>query len=909
MYNYSNSKEEIKQLCNRLKEIIDMREWLSELGLQDKGGGRYLCPFHSETRPSFTATRSIAMDWHENKPYDIFSIARALKGWSFKETLEKACQFAGLNQEEWIKVLKDTQETPAHRILKFAKYNFYKYKDEILKKFSMQKGYEIPEKLYDELYYFPEDSEHPQRGRLCVVWRDVMGNPIGFVGRALAENLKPKYKYTGIEIGSKFSKTCFFNIHRAKFSEKVLIVEGVWDALIASMYTTGVVATGGVVSPKITFFSDFEENGFFYKRDRKVGIFSKLKALIFAPDPDDVGVSAFLKSIDNLYTDIMIRGADCYGVLLTKDLDEMIMKDNILIDDIFKSAKKIKDFIIDIRNKYEKEYQESVNSSVDKGVIKRLAEQQAVFSSDRILQMIADRTKSEIEILREIAKLEYETEREKYIMKLSEVRKISKTALYKDLKQIQKTVNSKKLIEKLNLADKNKIAHPAYYVDENIALVGFSFETVDKTTNEILRIPLKIIRHNHNKQVIVTEEKTIDLGEYTYVFNDKNRNLPPLTEFWAKEPLEELLQGEIRNVPLAKLYEVIQQIFKSYVELSNEESYKVLSLYCIMTYFYGCFPSIPFLFVFGPKGSGKSHLLSILSALSMNAVKCKGITIAALGDTVDSYKGTLIIDQAETLSLPNNLEIIGILADSYNAMGGKRRIVSIENGTRKVLELETFCPKIFASVKEIDDDLRDRTILIQMIKSTRKFKKPNFSSDIWRKIRGELYKNFLKHGSKVYVNYRKFHSCSERSEEILQPLIFLMQYMGLPDYEIGNIAHFLRRSISFTQFEMAEDEKTLMEGILDSFGMFSEEIRLTDKDIKDILIKKNINKNIKWAISKMKQFSLIKDIIKEKEGTKGIRYYLIDRETVENVYDRYFFTSSNDEATEEICISDDLIDG
>lgn len=881
---YYDYREEIKQLCKRLKEIIDMREWLVYLGLQDKGGGRFLCPFHPETRPSFTATKHIAMDWHENRPYDLFESAKHIKGWSFLETLKEAANFAGINIEEWINFVKENKQTPVTKILNEGKFYFDKYKDEVLEKFYSQKGYEIPEMLFPELYYFPENSSHPQRGRLCVVWCDSYGNPQGFVGRALSENVLPKYKYTAIEIGGKFSKSCFYNIHKAKFAQKILIVEGIWDALVATLQSNEVVATGGVVSPKINFFSDFGQNGFYYKKNTKVGTFPFLKAVVFAPDPDGVGVKAFLNSIDTIYPEIFVRGAECFGVLLEKDLDETIMKDKVKLETLFNQAKPVKEFIEDIKNKYAK------SKTVKSTVIKKIAEEK-IQITDPIIRMIADRSVAEIEILKEISKIEYETEKEKYIKKLSEIRKISKSAILKDLRNIEKQAKENDFLENLTFSNKIKIAHPTYYVDEFSTVLGFVFETIDKNNN-LIQVPMKII-NNLNKNIYIKTEKICQLEGYTYIYEDKNRNLPSVTEFWNKKDIEEIYKKEFKTVPLSKIYVTIQKLIDTFVELPSPEYTKILALYCILTYFYGCFPSIPFLFIFGPKGSGKSHLLSIMKALCMNAVKCKGITVAALGDTVDSYKGTLIIDQAETLSLPHNLEIVGILADSYSVTGGKRRIVNIENNVRKVIELDTFCPKIFASVKEIDDDLRDRTILIQMIKSTKKFNKPNFSAEIWGKIRGELYKNFLKHGSLIYTGYKSFHRSSERAEEILQPLEYLMIYMNLQEEEINSVLITLKKSIQLTQFEMTEDEKLLFEGILECFGLYDDEVKITDKKIRDILVNKNINKAVRWAVSKMKQYSLIKEVIKEKEGSKGITYYVVEKEKAETVYDRYFFNISS----------------
>lgn len=68
----------------------------------------------------------------------------------------------------------------------------------------------------------------------------------------------------------------------------------------------------------------------------------------------------------------------------------------------------------------------------------------------------------------------------------------------------------------------------------------------------------------------------------------------------------------------------------------------------------------------------------------------KGTSVVSFVDTVDGLRGTFLIDQAESLSDPRNVEIVGYHADSCTVGGGKRRIVKIVNGARKDLQLENY---------------------------------------------------------------------------------------------------------------------------------------------------------------------------------------------------------------------------
>jgi len=111
--------------------------------------------------------------------------------------------------------------------------------------------------------------------------------------------------------------------------------------------------------------------------------------------------------------------------------------------------------------------------------------------------------------------------------------------------------------------------------------------------------------------------------------------------------------------------------------------------------------ALPYLHFHGPKESGKSKSFEALRYTSFNAWKGRDITAAALGDTMDGLRGTLLLDQVEKLN--NGQEtgnLISLLADSYKKSGGQRRVVVIVNGVRSVLEFSAYGPKAYASNQE-----------------------------------------------------------------------------------------------------------------------------------------------------------------------------------------------------------------
>jgi hypothetical protein len=203
-----------------------------------------------------------------------------------------------------------------------------------------------------------------------------------------------------------------------------------------------------------------------------------------------------------------------------------------------------------------------------------------------------------------------------------------------------------------------------------------------------------------------------------------------------------------------ELFNKIKELLKKYCELRKEIDYSILSTWIIGTYLFPIFRTYPFLHIKGVKGSGKSQLENFLKQICFNAQKTRP-SMPALVDTVDSLRGTYLIDQADYLKRRGYEDLVDILADSYHQGGGKRAFIQFDEYKRRsISEPSAYSPKAFASVKELPEDLRDRCILVPLIKSRRNFPEPSEESENWKEIRGELYKFGM-------LNYRVIKSQNE----------------------------------------------------------------------------------------------------------------------------------------------------
>ncbi|MBI2472798.1 MAG: DUF3631 domain-containing protein [Planctomycetes bacterium] len=436
-----------------------------------------------------------------------------------------------------------------------------------------------------------------------------------------------------------------------------------------------------------------------------------------------------------------------------------------------------------------------------------------------------------------------------------------------------------------NIQDEHNIiiAHPSYEVNQTFMSLGFR-ETVisnnqpeDKNFYIISRKDISI----HKENIIKCEEKTI-------IFHEQDRILLRVNDRWDKS---KILTYITNPEPPKELYQEIKNTLKNYIEFQKEAIYGIIAAWIIATYFHRCFHAFPFLFIYGKKQSGKSRFLDLLERLSFNAMKVKGVSVASLADSIDGIRGTFLNDQAEELSNKKNAEILGILSDSYTIGGGKRRIVNTSNNGRRILEFETYGPKAFASIKEIDSDLKDRCIEITMLRAIQEYPYPDAYLTIWNELRDKLYKLLLTrwHAARdLYQDTGK--DVSHRIKELWRPIETILRLEDVPGEEANEIKGFFLECMQETQSELSEYEIKLFETLKEILRGKDKDI-LTVTDIAEKLKSDYAAMNEKekrgiqtWIGRTLNQLSLYTRHAGKKDGRKA---YEFSCEHIENIYKRY----------------------
>jgi hypothetical protein len=341
------------------------------------------------------------------------------------------------------------------------------------------------------------------------------------------------------------------------------------------------------------------------------------------------------------------------------------------------------------------------------------------------------------------------------------------------------------------------ILHPALDIREDIACVSFRQRVVQN--GKVSDVNIHFLSAEDG--IIVTTKDTLNHNQRQFVFENK---------LLASDTVDiEALKAWTENPTPPdshELYEDLKTTLQFYIELP-QYSYGLISAWIIGTYFYRAFPCYPYISFLGPKETGKSNTLECLKNLCFNAVKTK-LTPASLGDTADSLRGTILIDQAHNLEG----ELKEILVDGYKKGGGKRRVIDISNNGRKVIEFDSYCPKVFASLEPLPDDLADRTFTINMAPASNIYPSPSASKRDWRQIRTDMVRLML-------TTYWEVNSLIDemaeaegnRFGELWLPIGAILKLVEADETEIREIKDYCQRQHSLVRYELSEWDSILVD--------------------------------------------------------------------------------------------------
>lgn len=253
-----------------------------------------------------------------------------------------------------------------------------------------------------------------------------------------------------------------------------------------------------------------------------------------------------------------------------------------------------------------------------------------------------------------------------------------------------------------------------------------------------------------------------------------------LTQYWV----EKYIANEIPDDELDPgiLIRRIESYLKRFYYTNDSNVYKIIALYIYSTYYYELFAQIPYLFLNGSKGSGKSILDECIKLFSFNCKMAVDITEAALFRVLSLEGGVLILDEMENLNSKNRTmdnSMAAILKGGYARSGGVYRVNTEKGGI--VERYAVYGPKVISNIMGMDDVIEDRCIVVntyplKLTKET-KMEDPKYYAeerlDEVRELTSKCALSALRNFKKLHEIYNGtlFETNNARLSQILTPIL------------------------------------------------------------------------------------------------------------------------------------------
>lgn len=265
--------------------------------------------------------------------------------------------------------------------------------------------------------------------------------------------------------------------------------------------------------------------------------------------------------------------------------------------------------------------------------------------------------------------------------------------------------------------------------------------------------------------------------------------------------VERFLGKKIREVDAAKLFDDIEAVFRRYIWLPDPRDFKLLAAWVMMTYVYRLFDAIGYLQLHGVRESGKSQIMRLLELLCFNAKKSSDASGPAMFRSLEANCRTFFVDEAEKLNNPQPgtpaMDLMLLCNDGYKKGGGAERVEKNAQGNMDTVFFDTYSPKVFASIAELNYVLASRCIKIACLRANHEeaahlrdyAQNSHREAPVIEDIRDRLYCWMLLHFPEVHYIYSEgfvdepgLAHLKGREREMWLPLLAIGQHVDQHRY-------------------------------------------------------------------------------------------------------------------------------
>jgi hypothetical protein len=228
------------------------------------------------------------------------------------------------------------------------------------------------------------------------------------------------------------------------------------------------------------------------------------------------------------------------------------------------------------------------------------------------------------------------------------------------------------------------------------------------------------------------------LGDEYLVFNKQTQEITRQKKIEAEEtyvPLEQIPWKPIVDVqPYDDIWSEVKQYLYEHIDIPS--GYDILTAWVLATWIPEKWDAVPYLFFYGPAGSGKTWALEVLASISFRPFMSASTTLPVIFRACDMWHPTLFLDETEVYLRKERSEIMHLLNAGYRKGFPATRIEETDEGL-KVKIFDCFGFKALAGTRAFVDTLRSRCIIFTMSKATREIKTkidPNRAEELRKKL-------------------------------------------------------------------------------------------------------------------------------------------------------------------------------
>jgi len=179
-------------------------------------------------------------------------------------------------------------------------------------------------------------------------------------------------------------------------------------------------------------------------------------------------------------------------------------------------------------------------------------------------------------------------------------------------------------------------------------------------------------------------------------------------------------------------------MFEVYVDPPDDRYHDVCASTVLLSHRMREFNTTPYVFLYGPPGSGKTRVLDIFNFLCFNPLFSSSMSPASIYQSINKWHPTLLIDETDRWKKAKNDE--GTLATLQILNSGYRRnqkvVRASREGTDPIL-YDVFGLKVIAGTEPLPRTLADRTIRLDMEKNVKDIPL-DLPRENLRQLRGQL---------------------------------------------------------------------------------------------------------------------------------------------------------------------------